>query len=235
MHSTNKLKSIWLIWAGSISLIIILIYFITHICYNENGIEEKFLNKDNLSAINSLIAIENDGLPKNDLIIEYLEKLMPMKDTTEISHLVNTYNNKQLIAVLPEYPFKVESFFWLTGSWVLLEVVFWSLFGLIANLMYSVTMAKEFDSSRVHEHIGKIFYTPFLVIIIYLSLNALVNSGSISFEGIGKSTIVLSFVLGFFTRRTIVLLGKIKDLILPTKASSTQEMEEKDLHNNAVG
>lgn len=192
------------------------------------GQEEVFLSRDQLSAINSIIDKESDTAKTQALIINYLGEILSIKDVNALNELVMTYDVNHLTAVLPTYPFKVKSFFWLTGPYVLLEIVFWSLFGLMANLMYSVTITNAFDKKRIPEHIGKIFYTPFSSIIIYLSLNALLNVGSISLNGVGKSVIVLSFILGFFTRRTIVFLGKIKDLILPVG----KEGQEKEKNNS---
>lgn len=222
----RKPKMVWLIRACIVSLILIGTYVTTHIV--SQGEEELFLNRDQLSTLSAIIAIETkateDSLNTNKeaaekktqkLVSNYLENILPYENSEEISQLFDTYETEHLPTVLPTYSFKVESFFWLTGSRLFLEIVFWSLFGLMANLMFSVPIAENFDKKRIPEHIGKIFYTPFSVIIIYLSINGIVNNGTIVFDGIGKSVIVLSFILGFFTRRTIVLIGKIKDLILP--------------------
>ncbi len=217
---------VWLIRACIVSLILIGTYVTTHIV--SQGEEELFLNRDQLSTLSAIIALESkvaeDSLNTDkesvekrtgSMVISYLENILPYDNSKEISQLFDAYETKHLTTVLPTYSFKVKSFFWLTGSRLLLEIVFWSLFGLMANLMFSVPIAQNFDKKRIPEHIGKIFYTPFSAIIIYLSINALVNGGSIVFDGIGKSVIVLAFILGFFTRRTILLIGKIKDLILP--------------------
>jgi hypothetical protein len=222
----RKPKTEWLIRACIISLILIGTYITAHIV--NQGEEELFLNRDQLSAVNAIIALDTkfteDSLITDKAAIEkktqrlvssYLENVLPYKNSEEIGQLFKTYEIKHLSTVLPTYSFKVKSFFWLTGARLFLEIVFWSLFGLMANLMFSVPIAENFDKKRIPEHIGKIFYTPFSAIIIYLSINALVNGGSIVFDGIGKSVIVLAFILGFFTRRTILLIGKIKDLILP--------------------
>lgn len=220
-----------------------------------NGIEVKFLDKTQLNVITLLInnskpapqstdSLQSDkkdsaikqkdsDLKTRQLITDFLNESFDLRNKNEnkVIQRVMTTDFENLQAILPTYPIYVNSFFWLTSPGILLEVVFWSLFGLMASLLFGVTSAAVFDPKLVPEHIGKFFYTPFLVIIIYLSLNALTNEGSIVLEGEGKGTIVLAFVLGFYTRRAIILLGKIKDIILPAKDReplTTQAPSEKD-------
>lgn len=217
-NMTEKTK--WLIWATSLTLMLALFYLAMHLIFCSPGNETKFLDKDQLSTINSLIAINKNPADTNktkELIYQYLARSFALVDSSKIIIQINKTELKQLQIILPSYPLKVQSFFWLNDPMVLLEIVFWSLFGLMANLLYSVTSCTVFKSKAIPEQIGKLFYTPFLAIIIFLSLNALLNSGSISLAGIGKSVIVLAFILGFYTRRAIVLLERVKDLILPAK------------------
>jgi hypothetical protein len=221
----DHLKSIWLISVSALTILLVVTYFILHHYYK--GEDQILLNKDQLSVITALIT-QNDSIKTTDaqkklLINDYLSQNLPAKDTV-VDHLLKTYGLNQLITVLPTYPIKIKSYFWLSGGWVLMEVVFWSLFGLIAALLYSVTTLRGFNEVMIREHVGKFFYTPFICIIIYLALNALMNSGSISLKGVGNGVIVLSFILGFFTRRAILLLVKIKDLILP----KTQDVADSD-------
>lgn len=222
MKKIISLKIKWLKWAISIVLALVFIYIVMHtLCdFSNQGQQEKLLNRDQLSAINSLIVNSTDSTTDatKNIIKKYLTKNFNIVDSKDnILTEIDKSELHQLQTILPTYPITVKSFFWLNDPWVLLEIVFWSLFGLIANLLFSVTSAAVFDPKRIPEHIGKFFYTPFLAIIIYLSLNALINSGSIILEGVGNSVIVLSFILGFYTRRSIVLLGRVKDLILPAK------------------
>jgi len=223
----NKIKNIkfwWLFCASLFTIILTIFYIILHLSAEEPGYEEKYLNREQLSTINTIINQEEDTLSQyetKDFIIKYLKKGFSINDDADIIQQINISEIRQMQIIFPTYPIKTTSYFWLDDKRVLLEIVFWSLFGLISNLMFSVPKTffessdPKFDPSRIPEHIGKIFYTPFLAIIIFLSINALSNSGSVSFEGIGKGVIVLAFILGFYTRRSIILLSRVKDLILP--------------------
>lgn len=220
----NMTKNTWLIWASTVSCLIIGLYLTLHAISDKEG-EKVRLNSQQLSAISTIIGNASDTLPADQkkvkkLIVHYLEDALAMKNSYEVDSIVSGYQLHQLPAVLPSYNFTTRSFFWLSGKWVLVEVIFWSLFGLIANLMYKVTIAENFDPTRIPEHIGKLFYTPIASLVVYLALSALVNDGSISLDGVSEHAIVLSFILGFFTERTIILIGKIKDIILPQGGDS---------------
>jgi hypothetical protein len=119
----NNLKCIWLIWASVITIVLIAVYFFLHLNLKEEGHELVSLNKEQLTMINSFIAQKSDTTKTTELIVNYLEKILPEHEDN-IEGLVNMYTHEQLITVLPNYPFKIKSFFWLTGSKILLEVAF---------------------------------------------------------------------------------------------------------------
>lgn len=233
----EHIKTIWLFSVSVLTILLVVTYFILH--HYSKGEDQILLNQDQLSVVTTLITQNLDSVKISDdakkvLIDDYLSKNLPVKDSV-VDKLLMTYSLNQLIIVLPTYPFKIKSYFWLNGNRVLMEVVFWSLFGLIASLMFSVTSLRGFKEEFIPEHIGKLFYTPFVCIIIYLALNALMNSGTVSLAGVGKSVIVLSFILGFFTRRAILLLVKIKDLILPkTQDTIDADNEIRNMYPNEI-
>ena len=185
-----------------------------------------------------------DTLTK-DRVKDYLYDIMDLKEKDSVSAMIDAQGVKN-IAYLSNYPFRVKSYFWLSDYWVLLEVIFWSLFGLIANLMYTVTRTKEedvdgdgkmdkpevFNPSRIPEHIGKFWYTPLTSVVIYLSIDSLTSSGDIQETPEGAYVIVFAFILGFFSRRTIALLRKLKDIFFPNDntggSNNSQENEDED-------
>ncbi|MBC7892480.1 MAG: hypothetical protein H7Y12_09725 [Sphingobacteriaceae bacterium] len=124
----------------------------------------------------------------------------------------------ELRTALTDYPLRVKSYFWLADTWIYTEILFWSIFGVLASLLYSVSEAlregKAFDRSEVPSHWAKLAYTPFSVLIIYLSIN-LFGESSLNNVAFSAWQIVLAFVLGFFSRRTMDLLDRVKELIFP--------------------
>lgn len=207
--------------------------------------------KDSLDT-NAVVAPPTSGLISTastskieERVVNYICGVLNVRDTNTVTQLVHEQGIEDL-TYLSYYPFQVKSYFWLSEYWVLLEVIFWSLFGLIANLMHSVTSANPVDPKQFPEHVGKFFYTPFTAVVIFLSLSMLTGSNSINESPTGTYVLVFAFILGFFTRRTILLLKKIKTLIFPndeedsdrpkkgrkTSDSNTEEPANTDSNNS---
>jgi len=136
------------------------------------------------------------------------------------------FSTKTFGSIISQYPFKFKSYFWLTDWWAYLEVLFWSLFGLICSLLFNVSEAvsrKQFDQDQEPVHLAKLFYTPFIALIIYLGIDLLTLNKDISISMYGNGLIVFSFILGFFTRRAIDLLDRLKEIIIPGKERETDK------------
>jgi hypothetical protein len=87
------------------------------------------------------------------------------------------FNTTQFAMMIANFPIRVKSYFWLTegngkpiarycgdleGS-VYLEIIFWTWFGLIASLLYSVSeplQTSDFDRKQIGIHVSKFFYAP---------------------------------------------------------------------------
>ncbi|RDC62876.1 peptidase associated/transthyretin-like domain-containing protein [Adhaeribacter pallidiroseus] len=125
---------------------------------------------------------------------------------------------------LKDYKLRVHSFFWLTEDLVFLEIIFWSLFGLLASIFYNVSEslrekndpAKQYDSSIEYVNWAKLFYAPLTTIVIYFSVQLVTTDNlEANFNNLRHGLIILCFVLGFFSGRTVELLERFKNLILP--------------------
>ncbi len=149
-------------------------------------------------------------------------------DSIGLRKSLESFNTTKFVMVIANFPIRVKSYFWLTGGSsnycgklegsVYLEITFWTWFGLIASLLFSVSDAlqtADFDSKQIGLHISKFFYAPFVSLVIYFSINRLISDGATSMGEFSHGTLVLSFILGFFSRRAIDLIDRIKELILP--------------------
>lgn len=172
------------------------------------GVYFKTDSSDNLDSITKVDIIQKDELTE----------AISGKYGNNIEKIMDNYSLDTFIQILPTYPFKIKSYFWLSGHLLYLELIFWTLFGVFASLFYNVSEAIKRDEFKIGEipiHIAKIFYAPLITIAIYLMINNLTSSGDVFIPSAGKGIIVLSFILGFFSGRAIRLLNKIKELILP--------------------
>lgn len=147
---------------------------------------------------------------------------------------LNTYDLRTIGQMLPHHEFKVPSYFWLYGEKVYLEIIFWSLFGVLASILYSSSEAifiKEFDYSRIPRYIAQLFYAPFSTLVVHLSFSLFTTADNQSFNAISTNAIILAFILGFFTRRTVELLHRLRDVIIPGTLSSSSNDTGEQLHD----
>ncbi len=130
------------------------------------------------------------------------------------------------IHFLTNYPLKVKSYFWLNESSLYWEIIFWTWFGIFANLFFNVSEAlrkNEYRSSEQYVHVAKFFYGPPCSLIIYFSLDKLIEAGDVSFDSIQYGTIVLAFLLGFYTRKSIEMIDKIKNFVFGSKKDEEED------------
>jgi hypothetical protein len=239
-NSTKKKKMPGKTWFGilvSITVLTFIIYLVCHCFQSPNAKEIKYLNADQLAVINGIIDNTNttslsDSTRKKQRILEFIKKVDPEilpEDSGELSEFIQASSYAELRLQLPKYPIFTRSFFHLYGNGVYFEIIWWSLFGVLANLVYSTSeylRKKEFMKEELFAQLAKLTYTPLSVIVIYLSYNSLNpaanTGGSIVYT---NYTIVISFLLGFFSGRMIELLNKIKNILIPiTDQPATDEV-----------
>lgn len=128
--------------------------------------------------------------------------------------------------------FKVQSYFWLIGPSVYWEVVFWSLFGVLCNLLFilgavgsnaTTDLANPrtlFDSSEVLGQVARLFYAPLCTLILILGYNFFKNSNVVDIDS-SKGLLVFAFIGGYYSSRVISLMDRLKDLLLPNTGSAS--------------
>jgi hypothetical protein len=249
MASSDQIVTNWFRITGFVLTSLVAVYLIAHNCIP--GSEIVKLSKQELTDVNLIVfGSDNDAAIggssdttqtaivaaskrnfslRKAAVYRFLfstRKPVDEKDSITFVKYFNGFEPQQFVTVMSNYPIRSQSYFWLTAPGIYLEVIFWSLFGLLASLFYYVSEAirkGEYNTKEVNVHIAKFFYTPFSALIIFFSINALTKTGDIVITEFSNSSIVLSFILGFFSGRTVELLGKIKDLILPATKPGTDE------------
>ncbi len=161
------------------------------------------------SVLNKLVLLKKTGL-----INEYLKSI-------DITTQFKKTDLEAAMLGLSQRRFDAKSYFFLKNWWVLLEILLFALIGVVCNSLYFMSefiRKEEFDPNETVVYFVKLFYTPVVVLIIYLGAEQFLGQESNVLPS-PSNTIVLSFVLGFFSGRTIELLNRIKDALFPLKAN----------------
>jgi len=218
---------LWFYIYGTIFATLCSIYLISHFVVSNKGEYVNISVHDVTSIQNIVENINNDSSinKKQDTIhsavlslITHRYEIVPeyrQRLETEIRSYASTGYSFEFLS---QTRLQVKSFFWLSGNYIYWEIIFWTLFGVLCNLFYHVSEAKRKGIYRKEEsyvHFSKLMYAPLISIVIYLSIDNILGTQNNSTSEHKNSLLVLSFVLGFFTGRTIELLNRLKDLILP--------------------
>ncbi|MEP7317647.1 MAG: hypothetical protein ABI921_02870 [Panacibacter sp.] len=135
-------------------------------------------------------------------------------------------SSKEVTLFLTDTKFKIESYFWLTGGWAYLEVIFWVIIGVICSLLYYVgdknrnatTIPGDpksvFDATEIPYQVAKFFYAPCSTLVLILGYSFLQGDNLVDINA-SKGMIVFAFISGFYSGRTMNFLDRLKELLLP--------------------
>lgn len=154
-----------------------------------------------------------------DLVLECLWDDLSQCDLRVFREQVSTYR------------LKICSFLWLGGYCFFWEILFWSLLGLMCNFMYNASenlKAGTWSNAEVPIYLGKLIYTPIVSLILYLIAMTYSNSDGLFQQGEAYALVILSFVLGYFSRRSIELLESLKDFFFSSISSEVREALNQD-------
>jgi len=191
------------------------LYCLSHIIDSKGSINIK----PSLEDINLLNRLDSAHFSKKALLFleeKYqIHQLEPYRKN--LAELIDSLGKENFVQYITHTGIRKKSFFWLSGDAAIIEVIFWSLFGTLCSFLYYFVENKKkgtVDQREFPSYIAKIFYTPFVSIIIYFSPNLFTTDNSFSLF-FGYWTIVIAFVLGFFSGRAIELLDRLKNFLFP--------------------
>lgn len=249
----SRVEREWFWSSLAISLLVIVVYVVLHCALDGEG-ELIYLTDVQVENANEILSdpvfdtlrhqeskVSGDSLCKLQLT-RYLEVVLgcstmeadTLNGASPVAKTIAPFTVTELKRMLPTLPFKVPSLFWLSGKKAMLEMIFWALFGLIASILYRVTEAiqnREFDARKIPIHLAKIIYAPLSTIILIFSIGSWTSDNGKAFMSVSYGLIVGSFVLGFFSGRTVDLLKRIKDILLPLGGDEEKGLsQEYDLY-----
>ena len=147
-----------------------------------------------------------------------------------------TLDDRTLKKMVGQLEISTSSYFWLNSKLLYLELLFWSVFGVLCNLLYWGTehlRAGTFNRNEIPVHIAKLLYTRVCAIVIYFSFDNLTGDEYGKYHAtIG--TIVLSFMIGFFSGAAIDFLKRIKELILPSSSVKMETAHDDEIDKNTA-
>lgn len=230
----NLLKKHWVTLSGVIAVLVIIAvsYCIWH--SDQRGSVNVKLSDTDKTAVTLILTDTSGYMPDSIKIqkaIQYIFESIPPSDSLVSQKFVKEYSALTVngfLNALPSITVTTPSYFWLNGDRKYLEVIFWSVFGVLASLLYiaSEKMRKnDFKPGELPVYWAKLFYAPLITLIIVFSYKIITSSGEAKFDNTSIEIIIFSFVLGFFSGRAIELLNKIKDVILPGKSAAKEEAE----------
>jgi len=151
-----------------------------------------------------------------------------------IKEYIGSFSAQEVGAYLVNLKLKVKSYFWLTGSFIYVEMVFWSIIGVICSILFTIgasarTSSKADSYLSINEilyQVAKLFYAPFCTIVIVLCYNYIKHRNVIEVNT-NEGMMVFSFVTGLFSGRMMNMLERFKDLLLPENIIVDHESTQK--------
>lgn len=206
----------------SILVLLAILYVVLHLAIPHGYINNKPTVED-ISVLNSF----DSATFENKAIVYLDEKYEISKERVyadSLRSMIKLLQKQHFINVITQSGIRKRSFFWLYNDISIIELIFWALFGTLSSFLYYYAEHSRkgtVDEDEFPAYWAKLFYTPFVVIVIYFSPNLFSNEQGFNIY-FGHWTIVIAFVLGFFSGRTIELLDRLKNFIFPFNTGTQQ-------------
>jgi hypothetical protein len=246
-RSTIQSRLTWR-WVLILStLLVALAWFYAHLhhdaCLPGPGKERVALDQKDLDLVRRILqrsapATDPNTAPSDSLRLQTVVQLLSARlarwdQEDRMMHLalMRRLDHEQLLSHLSSARFVVRSFFWLTGWPAILEVVFWTLFGTLCSLLYSIydirrrhAMAHDggpadpelgFDAREMPNHLAKLVFAPFVSVIVIFGYKHLAEEGPGGVIETSTGVVLMSFLLGFYSARAMRMLDRIKEVLLP--------------------
>lgn len=162
--------------------------------------------------------------------LQFANKVYPAQ-MDSIRDYLRYASEQESINALDQTRFRVESYFWLIGPAVYFEIMFWSWFGVLASILFSLGMVARnsttdtgnplsvFDASEIPSQIAKMVYAPLCTLAIVLGYNFFNDQNIVDISS-SKGVIVFAFVGGFFSSRLVAFMERLKELIMPLSGTT---------------
>jgi hypothetical protein len=242
-------------WFRFLFILLILLsgtYILSHIfARRDAGYEYERLDEKQKQHIHTIYFDKADPSEK------IADSALRLKSQKALSFIQNQFNNKvdkdQIKRILPDLittppleaisylsilRFRVQSYFWLVGPEVYFEIIFWSLFGVLANILFNLGLVSRnsttdpenprtvFDSTEIPSQFAKFLYAPLCTLILVLGYNYFNDQNIVDISS-SKGVIVFSFIGGYYSSRVIAFMDRLKDVVLPVGGTADMQVQTK--------
>jgi hypothetical protein len=204
--------------------------------------KQTFKAQELAAPLDALVNTQNDNLFTNS----FGPRLASLRGHISKEDSVALKNTDQQAAFLKEGIEKIydeaqslsksDNFFWIGGFWKWLEIIFAGEIGVLVGIVVWVSTqykARKYTKEMYEEewrwYVTEVAVGPVVVVVAFLLLDIIMSSliAGVTENQIRTSiylTVGVSFVLGFFVRRTLGILDVIKNK-LPIPSSGNQESD----------
>jgi hypothetical protein len=189
-----------------------------------------FANNPHRTAVLTYIGMNFRNWMRNDSLLQ-CQVLDVMSEQEVDDYLVNA-------------GFTLHSFFWLLSWRTMLEVIFWTLFGVLCRILYSMFLVNRaysqakandpsydpdpenrgFDPGEIYNHMAQLAFAPFVSVILTLGFQFFLAGDATDVVETSTGMLITSFLLGFYSSRALGLLQRIRDVLLPVDSGKDRPM-----------
>lgn len=244
----------YLTWLIVLLGLVVAVYLVMHRAHGVKGFEFQKLTETDEAQLRALVdaGVRTDTTGKEqpyfrqNMNRKQVQRFLTMRfeqwekgQRNTILVLIQRLSNRSVVTFLAATKFKVRSYFWSTGKAAYLEIVFWTLFGVLCSILYYVTeairaAAKDpaspgFDPDEIPNHFARLAYAPIVSLILVFGYQFFSGEQFAAIET-GKGMLIISFLLGFYSGRAMKLLDKIKEILLPFGGEEAQRVAQTQQH-----
>lgn len=157
-----------------------------------------------------------------------------------IEQYLSTFSPKETGIFLADYRLSVTSFFWLSGSLVYAEVIFWVIFGVLCSLLFfagnNIRKSEGNTQKDIVYQLARLFYAPFKGVILVLIYTYLKGGTTLHVEA-GEGIIILAFLVGISSGVVLEFWDRVRNnktiIISPTPTVHANSAHTTSEHNTA--
>lgn len=145
-----------------------------------------------------------------------------------IEKYISTFSPRETGIFLTDYRLRLSSYFWFSGIWAYVEVIFWVVFGVLCSLLFYTGTAfrkgNGFNSRDVWYQCTRLFYAPFVAVLLLLAFSYLKGNSTMNTES-GEGVLIMAFMIGAVSGIVLDILDRLRTNRGPVVAQQDYRQE----------